>query len=110
MEEKRAEGTAILTVVHHRETPLRILKGTVDVGPVWATEVIHAGKRNVPIGMVEPGEDVDQRDKINYYICSLKHGSNRDNAEKFLDFIKTSRAQGIYRARGFVPHFHTEAQ
>jgi ABC-type molybdate transport system substrate-binding protein len=42
MEEKRAEGTTIFTVVHHRETPLRIAKKTVDVGPVWATKVIHA--------------------------------------------------------------------
>ena len=35
MEEKRAEGTTMLTLVHHRETPLRILKKTVDAGPVW---------------------------------------------------------------------------
>ena len=30
MEEKRAEGTTILTIVHHRETPLRISRKTVD--------------------------------------------------------------------------------
>ncbi|MES0364053.1 MAG: substrate-binding domain-containing protein, partial [Desulfobacteria bacterium] len=59
MEEKRAEGTTILTVVHHRETPLRIMKGTVDVGPVWATEVIHAQQSNLSVDMVEPGEDFD---------------------------------------------------
>jgi ABC-type molybdate transport system substrate-binding protein len=29
MEEKRAEGTTIFTLVHHRETPLRIVKGTI---------------------------------------------------------------------------------
>lgn len=32
MEEKRAEGATILTVVHHRETPLRLRRGTCDVG------------------------------------------------------------------------------
>jgi ABC-type molybdate transport system substrate-binding protein len=110
MEEKRAEGTTILTVVHHRETPLRILKGTVDVGPVWATEVIHARKRNLAISMVDPGKDLDQRDQISYYICGLKHASNRENAEKFLGFIKTSRAQGIYKAHGFVSPFPANTQ
>ncbi len=107
MEEKRAEGTTILTVVHHRETPLRILKGTVDVGPVWATEVIHARQRNLSVDMVEPGEDLDQRDRINYYVCRLKNAAHSENAEKFLDFIKSARAQGIYEAYGFVPHFET---
>ena len=105
MEEKRAEGTTILTVVHHRETPLRITKGTVDVGPVWATEVIHARQSQLPVDVVEPGETFDQRDKINYYMCKLKNAAHSDNAEKFLDFVKSPRAQGIYAAHGFLPHF-----
>lgn len=105
MEEKRAEGTTILTVVHHRETPLRIVKGTVDVGPVWATEVIHAQQSNLSVDMIEPGEDLDQRDRINYYVCRLKAATHPENAEKFLEFIKSPRAQGIYESRGFVPQF-----
>ncbi|MBW2170804.1 MAG: substrate-binding domain-containing protein [Deltaproteobacteria bacterium] len=105
MEEKRAEGTTILTVVHHRETPLRIMKGTVDVGPVWATEVIHARQRKLAVDVVEPGEEFDQRARINYYVCKLKNAAHPDNAEKFLDFIRSPRAQGIYAGQGFVPHF-----
>ena len=42
MEEKRTAGTTLMTVVHHRETPLRIADGAADVGPVWATEIHHA--------------------------------------------------------------------
>ncbi len=105
MEEKRAQGTTILTVVHHRETPLRIRKRTVDVGPVWATEVKHARQNGLPAAMVEPGEGLDQREKINYYISRLKGAANQANAEKFLDFIRLPRAQGIYESFGFVPHF-----
>jgi molybdate transport system substrate-binding protein len=105
MEEKRAEGTTTLTVVHHRETPLRIIKGTVDVGPVWATEVIHARQGNLAVDMVEPGEEFDQRNRINYYVCKLKNTAHSENAESFLDFIKSPRAQRIYAAHGFVPHF-----
>ncbi len=107
MEEKRAEGTTILTVVHHRETPLRIKKGTVDVGPVWATEIEHALQTNLGVEVVEPGEKLDQREQINYYICKLRNSANPENGEKFLDFIKSPTAQGIYEKYGFVPHFST---
>ena len=104
MEEKRAEGTTIFTVVHHRETPLRILKKTVDVGPVWATEVIHAESSGLDFDVVEPGEGLDQRHRINYYVCKLKNAPHTENAQKFLDFITSSTAQNIYKKYGFVPH------
>jgi len=105
MEEKRVEGTTILTTVHHRETPLRIRMGTVDVGPVWATEVIHARKVGLAVEALEPGKDLDQRDRINYYICRIKGGKNLENGNKFLHFMASTSAQGIYFAHGFVPHF-----
>lgn len=104
MEEKRAAGTTILTVVHHRETPLRIRNGTVDVGPVWATEVYNALREGLKVTAVEPGEGLDQRHKVNYYIAKLRNGRNPDNAERFLEFIKSHRAQEIYKEYGFVPH------
>jgi ABC-type molybdate transport system substrate-binding protein len=105
MEEKRAEGTTILTVVHHRETPLRIKKGTVDVGPVWATEIRHARQTKLAVDMVDPGEGLDQREEINYYICKFKDSGNPENGAKFLEFIRSPVAQGIYERYGFVPHF-----
>lgn len=105
MEEKRAEGTTILTIVHHRETPLRISKKTVDIGPVWNTEVIHAKSCGLAFDVVEPGEELDQRDKINYYVCKLSNAPHQENAQKFLDFI-TSSARQIYKKYGFLPHFN----
>lgn len=105
MEEKRAEGTTIFTVVHHRETPLRIARKTVDVGPVWATEAIHAKvKSGLAFDVVEPGEDLDQRDRTNYYVCKLKNAPHPDNAGMFLDFITSPSAQKIYKKYGFLPH------
>ena len=104
MDKKRAEGTTIFTVVHHRETPLRILKKTVDVGPVWATEAIHAKASGLLFDVVEPGEDFDQRNRINYYICKLKHAPNPENADKFIEFIRSSDAQQIYQKFGFLAH------
>jgi molybdate transport system substrate-binding protein len=105
MDEKRAEGTTIITLVHHRETPLRIKKKTIDVGPVWATEVVNAIKQGLKVGMIDPGENLDQRDNVNYFIAKLKKAQNPANADKFLDFIKSGGAQEIYKKYGFVPHF-----
>ncbi len=103
MEDKRAEGTTILTVVHHRETPLRLMKGTVDVGPVWATEAEHARRQGLAVEVIEPGSDFDQRDRVTYYITVLKNAPNPANAQKFMDFIMSDTAQGIYEKYGFVP-------
>jgi hypothetical protein len=85
MEEKRAEGTTILTLVHHRETPLRIAKKTVDVGPVWVTEAVQAKASGLAFEVIEPGDKLDQRDKINYFICPLKDAVHPQNAQKFID-------------------------
>jgi len=103
MEEKKTKGTTIFTLVHHRETPERILSGKADVGLVWATEVIYAKMKGLPVDMVEV--ENDQRDKVNYYIAKLKNAPNPENAEAFLEFIKSERAQKIYEKYGFVPHF-----
>jgi ABC-type molybdate transport system substrate-binding protein len=104
MDTKRAEGTTLMTVVHHRETPLRIAKKSVDVGPVWATEVIHAKSTDLKFDVVEPGEAFDQRKNIHYYICRLKNAPNPENAQKFVKFITSPAARRIYENYGFVPH------
>lgn len=104
MEEKRAQGTTIYTIVHHRETPLRIKKRTVDVGPVWATEIIAARSAGMSIESIDPGPGLDQRKKINYYACRLKNAPNPENAERFLAFITSPVAGDIYRKFGFIPH------
>jgi ABC-type molybdate transport system substrate-binding protein len=104
MEEKRAEGTTIYTIVHHRETPLRISKKTADAGPVWATEVMHAQKSGLAFEVVEPGEGLDQREHINYYICKLLNAPHPQNAQKFINFILSSPVQQIYQKYGFVPY------
>lgn len=105
LENKRAEGTTIFTIVHHRETPLRITKGTVDVGPVWATEVVNGQHEGLKIEAIEPGKDLDQSNNVKYYITKLKKGGNSENADKFLDFIGSAPAQELYESYGFVPHF-----
>ncbi len=104
MEEKRTAGTTLMTVVHHRETPLRMADGAADVGPVWATEIHHARSLGLPIDEVQPDATLDQRNRINYYICRLKSTPHPENAQKFLTFILSSAAQAIYTRYGFTAH------
>jgi ABC-type molybdate transport system substrate-binding protein len=102
MEKKRAAGTTIFTIVHHRETPLRIAKKTVDVGPVWATEAVHAQLNNLASDVIEPGADLDQRESIDYYICRLRNAPHPQSAQNFLDFILSEKGQQIYKKYGFL--------
>jgi ABC-type molybdate transport system substrate-binding protein len=105
MEEKRAEGTTLLTVVHHRETPLRIRKGTADVGPVWATEVESARAREgEDVVAVEVGPEFDQRESVNYYSARLTGAPNPENALAFVEFLNTGPAQQIFGSYGFSTH------
>ncbi len=103
LEEKRAEATTIFTVVHHRETPLRLLKGTCDVGPVWATEILEAERKGLALKGIELGEHLDQRDSVNYFIAPLKEAVNTENARRFLEFIRSETAHMIYKKYGFLP-------
>jgi ABC-type molybdate transport system substrate-binding protein len=103
MAAKQGRGETVLTTVHHRETPERLLEGRVDAGPVWATEIEHARRRSLPLEGVEVGSDLDQREHVRYYACPLKTGRNPQNARYFLDFLKSPEAAGIYSRHGFIP-------
>jgi ABC-type molybdate transport system substrate-binding protein len=107
MAAKRTNGTSIFTTVHHRETPQGIVRGTVDVGPVWATEIRHARSEGLPIDAVDPGAAYDQRDRVVYYIAPLIDAPRPDAAARFCRFITGDRAQAIYRQFGFTPSGNT---
>jgi molybdenum ABC transporter molybdate-binding protein len=104
MTTKKEQGATLLTTVHHRQTPERLLSGEADVGPVWATEVAHAKTQGLKLAGVEVGPDLDQRDRVNYYACPITTGRNQKNGRAFLDFLKTRTAQEILGRFDFTPH------
>jgi ABC-type molybdate transport system substrate-binding protein len=101
MQSKRAAGTTVFTVIHHRETPLWIVQGKVDAGPVWLTEAqyqqrIHSGVVAVAL---PPPQNVGAS-----YVASVVTGTpHAAAAQAFLAFLLSPRGQAIYRSYGFGP-------
>jgi len=103
MEEKRAAGTTLLTTVHHRQTPQRLLQGRADVGPVWATEVAQAKRQGLALDGVEVGPDLDQRNHVAYWACPVSRGRNPQAGQKWLQFLTSPQAREIFLHYGFTP-------
>jgi ABC-type molybdate transport system substrate-binding protein len=97
------EGKTWFTSRHHRETPQRIEDGEADVGIVWTTEVIEAKAEGRAIEGVAIPAPLNKQDKVSYAIGALSKGRNPYNAYRFLSYLGTDRAQGIYASYGFVP-------
>ncbi len=102
LQEKQANDTTLLTTVHHRETPQRLVQGTADAGPVWYTEIVAAESDGLAVEGIPVAEALDQREAINYYIATLRQGRNSENARKFLNFIRSEKARKIFTDYGFV--------
>lgn len=96
------EGKTWFTERHHRETPDRIEAGEADVGIVWETEVRYAKAEGRKIEGVEIPASQNQQDKVAYAIGKLTNGRNPDNAETFLEYLRSDEAQAIYENYGFV--------
>ncbi len=101
-------GKTWFTSRHHRETPYRIEQGEADVGIVWTTEVVHAKKEGRKIAGVAIPEPFNKQDKVGYAIGALDTGRNQDNAKRYLAYLATDDAQGIYAKYGFGKANKTE--
>lgn len=101
MREKVKDGTTFLTHIHHRQTPLRILLGMSDAGPLWITEAKFQEKIGHPVEVVEiPDEDNVVGTST---VASLKNAPHPEAAEAFLDFLVSEKGQSVYRKYGFGP-------
>ncbi|HVA33672.1 MAG TPA: substrate-binding domain-containing protein [Candidatus Baltobacteraceae bacterium] len=96
---KVAAGTTILTMIHHRQTPLFLLEGKADAGPVWISEALYQQRIGAPISMVPI--PAAQNQTASYEAAMVTRASNPQAAREFLSFLKSSQARAIYRSYGF---------
>lgn len=101
MDRKAAEGTTILTRIHHRQTPLFLLESKADAGPVWISEALYAERIGEPLGLVR----IPAKENVSaaYDAAVMRDAPHAAAARAFVDFMKTSEARTIYRSYGFGP-------
>jgi ABC-type molybdate transport system substrate-binding protein len=96
---KVQSGETILTEIHHRQTPMRIMSGRVDAGVTWASEVRFQESIGNPIqGVTIPAA---QNVTAIYAGGVLKDALHPEAAAAWLSFLKTPQAQAIYHQYGF---------
>jgi ABC-type molybdate transport system substrate-binding protein len=98
-QDKVKTGKTILTEIHHRQTPMRVMSGQVDAGVTWASEV----RFQVSIG--NPVKGVEIPAALNttaiYAGGVMMDAPHPEVAAQWLTFLKSDEAQSIYHQFGF---------
>lgn len=100
MQEKVNDNTTFLTQIHHRQTPMRILYGQSDAGPVWYTEVYYQQMIGHPVELITiPDKDNLESVSMAGLMKQAPHlGAGRD----FVDFLTSDAVKAIYKKYGFT--------
>ncbi len=98
---KVSQGTTHLTRIHHRQTPLAIMRKQCDAGAVWSTEALFQSHiPDHPIAMVTLPEA--QNHEVTYAAGLMRNAPHPVAARAFLRFLTSSEGQAIYRHYGFL--------
>ncbi|PWJ57915.1 ABC-type molybdate transport system substrate-binding protein [Dyadobacter jejuensis] len=100
MEEKVDDHTTFLTTIHHRQTPMRLLYGASEAGPVWYTEAYYQQMLHHPVEMVKLSEQ--ENIGAEYMAGQLKDAPHPQAAHDFMDFLVSHEAKAIYKHYGFI--------
>ena len=95
-------GKTWFTKRYSQEIPYRIENGKADVGIVWASEVIEAKRQGRNVDGVPIAAPYNKADKVVYAIGILNDAKNQSNAQLYLSYLRTRRAQKIYGKYGFT--------
>jgi ABC-type molybdate transport system substrate-binding protein len=97
-----ANGTTILTHIHHRQTPLFLMQGLADAGITWKSEAIFQEQAGHPISDV-PIPAADNTTAI-YAGAMVKGAAHPDAAKAWLAFIHSPAALAIFESYDFKPY------
>lgn len=107
MATKVRDGTTLLTQIHHRQTPMWLIDGRVDAGPVWISEALYQQRIGAPIETVRI--PVAQNARASYEAAVVAGAPHPRLAGEFVHFLRSAQAREIYRSYGFgAPALPTE--
>ena len=96
---KIADGTAILTRIHHRQTPLFLMQGLGQAGVTWTSEAIFQEKQGHPITHVTIR--AEQNTRAVYSAAVVTGAPHADAAHAWLNFIRSDAAFAALAPFGF---------
>jgi molybdate transport system substrate-binding protein len=105
-EAKVADGSTILTHIHHRQTPLFLMQGIVDAGVTWQSEAIFQEQAGHAIAQV-PVPSADNSTAI-YAGAEVKGATHSAAAKAWLAFIRSPSALAIFERYGFKPYLESD--
>ncbi len=99
---KVADGSAILTRIHHRQTPLFLMQGRAQAGVTWQSEAIFQEQVGNPIAHVEI--PAAQNTTAIYAGAVVNGAPHADAARLWLSFVRSPAALAIFEGYGFKPY------
>lgn len=106
-EDKVADGSAVLTRIHHRQTPLFLMQGRAEAGVTWKSEALFQEQIGNPITHVDI--PADQNATAVYAGAEVKGAAHPEAARLWLAFIRSPTALAIFARYGFQSYMGTDA-
>ena len=99
---KVADGSTVLTHIHHRQTPLWIMQGKAQAGVTWQSEAMFQEQAQHPISHV----DIPPSDNTTaiYAGAVVKNAPHAAAARRWLAFVRSPDGLAIFERYGFKPY------
>jgi molybdate transport system substrate-binding protein len=98
---KIADGSTVLTQIHHRQTPLFLMLGRAQAGVTWQSEAIFQEQVGNPITHIDIPSA--QNTTAIYAGAEVKGAAHPEAAQLWLSFIRSPTAFSIFERYGFKP-------
>ena len=96
---KVADGSTVLTHIHHRQTPLFLMQGRADAGVTWQSEAMFQEQAGHPITHVDI--PAGQNSTAIYAGAMVKGAPHPEAARLWLSYIHSPPALAIFERYGF---------
>jgi molybdate transport system substrate-binding protein len=99
---KVADGSTILTHIHHRQTPVFLMQRRAEAGVTWQSEAMFQQQEGHPIAYVDI--PASQNTTAIYAGAVVKGATHPEAAGLWLSFIHSTQALSVFEHYGFKPY------